>query len=749
MTALILCLSLPVFAAFIQPDRASLAAINWLNNWSQSEPTTRAISGIWITDGSSLEAASPSYNEERDALPELYLVHFTDGAYAVVSADDNALPILAYDQASVPELEDMPPATRMWLSNYAHQIRHIRDNNIEQPEMIDEWESVLNGNFARYDGVRDVSPLVATMWNQDWPYNELCPPDAAGPGGRVYAGCVATAMGMVMKYWNSPVTGVGSNTYYAGSYGYQSANFGNTTYLWDQMPNSISSSNMPIATLLYHLAISVNMNFAPDGSGSNGTYAANAMRNNFRYPSATLSQKSNYSASGWTSLLRAQIDNGTPMYYSGSNQTAGHAFVLDGYQGTDHFHFNFGWSGSYNGYYYLNSLNPGSNNFNLNQTAITNAIPQNYTIASPRIQLVQSQALAGDPFEVRMTTYPVLTSWDVTSYSCDLFYDHTNIDYLGFSIDGTISSGGDISVVETEPGFLNVTWNRAAALFGGGALVKFSFITNEPGEYYFDAIDMRYNNTYLQNVEHLMANVPAPVASLSESTISMTNAMQIQYNQIASMQLRTSHLVPSWNVTSYSFNVTYDPAKVEFAGVDTESTISAGLTPVYEVQDGGSVAIHCVSSAPLVGDGALLKLLFRAIGNSSSSSATHIIPNTFVYNQTPISQVSNGYIVLSPFSSNEDEVAAPQITLKAAPNPFNPNTRISFSTRRNSQTSVRIYNLKGQMVKTLVDSQLPAGEHSLNWNGTDDANRPQASGIYFVKLQHDKEIRTLRILMIK
>jgi hypothetical protein len=348
-----------------------------------------------------------------------------------------------------------------------------------------------------------------------------------------------------------------------------------------------------------------------------------------------------------------------------------------------------------------------------------------------------------------MTTYPVLTSWDVTSYSYDLFYDHTNVDYLGFSIEETISSDGNISVVETEPGLLNVSWNSTAALFGGGSLVKFNFRTNEPGEYYFDAIDMRYNNTYLQNVEHLMADVPAPVAILEESSISMTNAMQIQFDQIASMDMRTTHLVPSWNVNSYSFNVTYDPAKVEFAGVDTENTLSAGHSPVYEVLTEGSVAISCESSTSIVGDGALLKLLFRAVGNSSSSSATHIIPNTFFFNQTSISQVSNGYIVLAPYTSNDDEVASAQISLKAAPNPFNPNTRISFSTTKNSQTTVKIYNLKGQMVRTLFDNHLPAGDHSLTWNGTDDSNRPQASGIYFVRMIHDKQMKTLRLLMIK
>jgi hypothetical protein len=59
----------------------------------------------------------------------------------------------------------------------------------------------------------------------------------------------------------------------------------------------------------------------------------------------------------------------------------GHAFVCDGYQGTDYFHFNFGWSGSFNGYFYVDNLTPGGNNFNLAQELIINIYPDtlNYT----------------------------------------------------------------------------------------------------------------------------------------------------------------------------------------------------------------------------------------------------------------------------------------------------------------------------------------------------------------------------------
>jgi hypothetical protein len=62
------------------------------------------------------------------------------------------------------------------------------------------------------------------------------------------------------------------------------------------------------------------------------------------------------------------------MYYHGFG-TGGHAFNVDGYNGNDYFHFNWGWSGSYNGYFYLDNLNPGGNNFTEGQGAIIDIYP--------------------------------------------------------------------------------------------------------------------------------------------------------------------------------------------------------------------------------------------------------------------------------------------------------------------------------------------------------------------------------------
>jgi len=84
------------------------------------------------------------------------------------------------------------------------------------------------------------------------------------------------------------------------------------------------------------------------------------------------------------------------------------------------------------------------------------------------------------------------------------------------------------------------------------------------------------------------------------------------------------------------------------------------------------------------------------------------------------------------------------------PNPFNPTTTISFSTTESTKhTEINIYNLKGQKVKKLVEKVLPAGQHSITWNGTDENGKPVSSGVYFYKMKADKYVSTKKMILLK
>ncbi|HRY33500.1 MAG TPA: C10 family peptidase [Bacteroidales bacterium] len=299
------------------------------------------------------------------------------GGYVIISGDDAVSPVIAYSFWSEYGTQDEPPQFTSWMDNVRDQIvYHIERKSAPTAEILADWQRLTGdepGQLRPLKGERAVKPLLISKWNQGAYYNELCPADPDGPGGHVYAGCVATAMAQVMYYYRFPASGQGSHTHYS-SYGPLTANFANTTYQWDAMLPSIQSTNTAIATLLLHCGIAVDMGYSPTGSGAYSNDAADAMVNYFRYDPATqMVSKSNYSNTAWANLLRDQLDDRKPMYYHGYG-SGGHAFNVDGYQ-DDFFHFNWGWSGSYNGFFNLNNLNPGGSSFTNGQGAMINIYP--------------------------------------------------------------------------------------------------------------------------------------------------------------------------------------------------------------------------------------------------------------------------------------------------------------------------------------------------------------------------------------
>jgi hypothetical protein len=122
------------------------------------------------------------------------------------------------------------------------------------------------------------------------------------------------------------------------------------------------------------------MNFGTDGSGTQTSYAAAALRNYFLFPQNILYKRRNGTDAEWHNQLNDQLLYGRPIIYAGDagDGKPGHAFNIDGVTNSIYYHINWGWSGSNNGYYTLDALNPGSNNFNENQAAVFGIQPFYY-----------------------------------------------------------------------------------------------------------------------------------------------------------------------------------------------------------------------------------------------------------------------------------------------------------------------------------------------------------------------------------
>ncbi|MBW6516457.1 MAG: immune inhibitor A [Candidatus Cloacimonetes bacterium] len=102
------------------------------------------------------------------------------------------------------------------------------------------------------------------------------------------------------------------------------------------------------------------------------------------------------------------------------------------------------------------------------------------------------------------------------------------------------------------------------------------------------------------------------------------------------------------------------------------------------------------------------------------------------------------------FNIEEDDLTSPCFALSQNyPNPFNPVTNIAFSIPVQERVQLKIFNIKGELVKTLLDDILPAGDHIIQWNGVNNNNRPVSSGIYFYQIQAGTFRETRKALLLK
>lgn len=362
------------------------------NLWAapvNSNTAMRVAENFW--KGITSETSKAEWIQDA-SFSHLFIFHFNDDeGFVIVSADDSAFPILGYGTDNV--AGEMGPETRFWLSQYENEIAAIaagvirNDNPILAEYIARQWNSLLSCDWVEPKNGNMVPAMLRTRWNQSPYYNYFCPSGTP-------VGCVATAMAQIMKYWNHPVKGTGSHSYYT-SYGMLSANFDSTYYDWDNMPYRITSTSSmtevnAVGILSYHAGVAVEMNYNPSGSGAqvlsyySSPSSRSAFVNYFGYKESQYGvYKRDYSDANWVQLLKDEINAGRPILYAGYDNSAGHAFVFDGYNSNGQFHVNWGWGGAYNGFFSIGALNPGgggvgtntSNTFNSSNLALIGIEP--------------------------------------------------------------------------------------------------------------------------------------------------------------------------------------------------------------------------------------------------------------------------------------------------------------------------------------------------------------------------------------
>lgn len=314
--------------------------------------------------------------EQNNGLP-VYYVYSEPQAYVVVAADKRVPAILAYSYTSNYNEEELAPAAQMWLDYYSRSIASLQGVALHKRVATDP---VI---------VKEVAPLLHSKWGQEKQYNYYCPMDDNGYNKRCVTGCVATALAQLMYYFRFPNRGVGEYGYTQEPYGEIFADFALANYDYSAMCDMPSNINAAASLLIKHIGVACDLQYGPNGTGMYNHKAAYALRHIFRYSPATEYLYRDSTTLNWDSIVALHLDKAIPLYYAGWTvpNIDGHAFVCDGYQlnsdGDYYFHFNFGWDGRSDGYFYTEALNPSGYNFNLAQEVIINAYPDTAKYAYP------------------------------------------------------------------------------------------------------------------------------------------------------------------------------------------------------------------------------------------------------------------------------------------------------------------------------------------------------------------------------
>ncbi len=380
---LVFCLTASnIYGKQISIDEAQSLALNHMRRNHDprihgTEPVTQQLELVLEAKSNSLDVDYYVFNKGK-----------CDG-YIIVSGDDKAAPVLGFSDEGTFDINNIPDGLQYWLEVYSQEMHYLRSNPNAQAASIRSKRSV------------SVRPLLSCNWSQSEPFNNLCPTYIEdGTTYHAAAGCIATAAAQIMYYHRWPITGTGSHSYvcnvnYSGEQTL-SADFGSTTYDWDNMLDSYDGSYTDtqanaVATLMSHVGISCDMGYGR-GSGAWNYAMVEALRNYFGYNKGMIcKRRGNTPINEWEQTIMNELDNSRPVFYTGYTPNGGgHAFVFDGYNDEGYFHVNWGWGGLSNGYFLVTALNTSDESgsfeggFNQLQTIIIGFYPDDGTTTEPQ-----------------------------------------------------------------------------------------------------------------------------------------------------------------------------------------------------------------------------------------------------------------------------------------------------------------------------------------------------------------------------
>ncbi len=394
------------------------------------------------------EPAKTVLELKADGQTYAYVLTLEPTGFIIVTPRHELKPIIAYSEHAKFDATDSPQNILLILlrSDILERIQVLEAGHIPaetQAEARAQWKILLSGEFPlKVAWDVEYGPFLTSTWGQGsyggnyvfnyyTPYHYVC-------------GCVATALGQILNYYEWPSTGTGAHSYlwYNGVDPAQtlSANFGATTYDWANILDNYATTTTEtqreaVGKLVYHAGVAVDMNYASGGSGAATANVAAALPNYFRAAGTWVQNTGDFYDRLYANITRSRPAELAIRETGG----AGHAVVVDGVRhdtgGTKYYHLNMGWWGTADAWYDITvPFSAGGYTWN--------------TVSGAVLDIVPTPDMNDLGTTITVPSFPV--SWNVSQ--------HQNADYyelqqafipatLGSFSDGAESGTGNWAIV--------------------------------------------------------------------------------------------------------------------------------------------------------------------------------------------------------------------------------------------------------------------------------------------------------------
>ena len=286
----------------------------------------------------------------------------SNGGFVIISADDRTAQVLGYSNQGTFNPNDIPSNMKGVLDGYLSEMELLDDLQAE--------ELASAGKMHASPTMHAIKPILSIHWSQNEPYNALCP---LGSNGRATpVGCAATAMAQIMGHYRYPEAVISDISGYYNEPTYvtplwQTGVAKDTPIDWDNILDTYKGletdkQKLAVAQLSRYCGVASKMQYSNNGSAAFPKDIVSAFINNFGYDKGiSLKDRTYASSNEWTQTIYQELNAGRPVFYTGLSCGGAHAFVIDGYDGDNMFHVNWGWNNGTDGYFLLSILNPGNN----------------------------------------------------------------------------------------------------------------------------------------------------------------------------------------------------------------------------------------------------------------------------------------------------------------------------------------------------------------------------------------------------